>query len=108
MKADCRIYDGNAVIQMLPGPSGVDTYQDMASRFFGYILNSSGGALVMHIVFDKYLPDSIKNQNREKRGAQELYITYNPKLVFLLTGRTSRLRMKTKQAWLPTTLTTFA
>ena len=68
VKADCRIYDGHAVIQMLPGPSGVATYQDMAGRFFGYILNSSRGALVMHIVFDKYLPDSIKNQNREKRG----------------------------------------
>jgi len=66
--ADTTIYDGHAVIQMLPGPSSTTTYQDLAGHFLDYILQASGSS-VIHVIFDRYFKKSIKQQTRDKRGS---------------------------------------
>ena len=77
--ADCMIFDGHFVIQMLPflAPSMGNTYCDMASNYFEYILKSassvsSGHINQIHVAFDRYLQDSVKNQTRQDRANNEI------------------------------------
>ncbi len=49
------LYDGHAVIQMLPAPTSSDIVEGMAKTFISYILNSSKAVNEIHIVFDNLL-----------------------------------------------------
>ena len=48
---DNILFDGMAIIQMLPEP----TYDDMASLFWKHVLCVSEGIPAVHVVFDRYL-----------------------------------------------------
>jgi hypothetical protein len=70
---DCMIYDGHAIIQMLPVPPTENKvkFLDMAASYYRHIMTSScpqGSVRQIHIVFDRYLEDSLKGQTRQKRG----------------------------------------
>ena len=71
---DCVIFDGMAIIQMLKPVSSLikPTFRDLAHMFWTHILNKSEGISAVHVVFDRYLENSIKTQTREKRGDQSL------------------------------------
>ena len=77
---DTVIYDGHVCIQMiyLPQISGTVMFEDMARRFCDFLLNNSkhsnNGSSVtqLHVVFDRYLRDSIKVQTMQKRIAGTL------------------------------------
>ena len=60
---DAVIFDGHAIVQMLPGPSGTGlvTFRDMADNFLRHILLVSDlhGAQQIHIAFDRYDTDSV-------------------------------------------------
>ena len=75
---DCVIFDGMAIIQMLKPVSSIikPTFCDLAHMFWTHILHKSKGISAVHVVFDRYLENSIKTQTREKRGDQSL-ITAN-------------------------------
>ena len=74
--ADAMLFDGHAVIQSLPPPNSAvqkTTFRDMASKFVNHIIHKSvavagNDVKQMHIVFDRYEENSIKNATREKRG----------------------------------------
>ena len=68
--ADCIVFDGMAIVQMLPIPTTAakPTYDDMASLFWKRIMCVSEGIPTIHAVFDRYLENSLKSQTREKRG----------------------------------------
>lgn len=59
----------------VPQISDTVTLEEMARRFFAFILNSSNNSnngnsvTQVHIVFDRYLQDSINGQTRQKRIA---------------------------------------
>ena len=67
---DSIVFDGMAIIQMLPVPTSAakPTYDDMASLFWKHVLCVSEGIPAVHVVFDRYLLNSLKSQTREKRG----------------------------------------
>jgi len=67
---DSIIFDGHAVIQMMPQPTHMMTFNELANVFMRYIINSSKavGSTQTHIVFDQYYETSIKQAVREKRG----------------------------------------
>ena len=67
---DSIVFDGMAIIQMLPLPTSAasPTYDDMASLFWKHVLCVSEGIPAVHVVFDRYLVNSLKSQTREKRG----------------------------------------
>ena len=67
---DTFVFDGMAIIQMLQASASVakPTYNDMASLFWKYILSASRGVQNIHVVFDRYIENSLKLQTREKRG----------------------------------------
>ena len=67
---DTFVSDGMAIIQMLQAPASVakPMYNDMASLFWKYSLSASGGVQNIHVVFDRYIENSLKLQTREKRG----------------------------------------
>ena len=69
-EADCIVFDGMAIIQMLQPPQSTVklVYNDMASAFWKYILFASEGVHNIHVVFDRYIENSLKFQTREKRG----------------------------------------
>jgi hypothetical protein len=74
-RCDALLFDGHASIQMLSGTAtlGPMCFRDMAERFIGHIMHLSNitpstDVKQIHIIFDKYLEDSIKGQTRAKRG----------------------------------------
>ena len=75
---DAVVFDGHASIQMLGAPTslGKISFKDMAGRFISHILHSSTTTSAthvkqVHVVFDKYVEDSIKAQTRAKRGERQ-------------------------------------
>ena len=62
------LFDGMAVIQMLQPETSKKTYKDMANIFWKYIMSNSKGVKRVNVVFDRYVPNSIKSQTRTKRG----------------------------------------
>ena len=72
-ETDAIIFEGHAVIQMLGSPTskaGMLTFRDMANNFLRYILCKSevhGTVQEIHVAFDRYDANTIKNQTREKR-----------------------------------------
>lgn len=80
---DAVIFDGHAVIQALPPPPCSPlqaTFLDVAKGFHSYIKgaskNISTTVTQVHVVFDRYLENSIKSQTREARSAGKSKRTY--------------------------------
>lgn len=66
---DCVVFDGMAIVQMLQPPTGSKpTYQQMAERFWTYIISACRPTSHVHVVFDRYEENSLKSQTRQKRG----------------------------------------
>ena len=66
---DCIVFDGMAIIQMLPAPTDPkETYQQMAAAFWSHVFHCSYGVSNIHMVFYRYEPNSLKSQARQKRG----------------------------------------
>ena len=67
---DSIVFDGMAIIQMVPVPTSAakQAYEDMASLFWKHVLCVSEGIPAVHVVFDRYPVNSLKPQTREKRG----------------------------------------
>ena len=61
---DAMIYDGHAEIRAL-SVDGLQTFEETAARFLDRLKKE---CKQVHIVFDKYLENSIKTGTREKRG----------------------------------------
>ena len=77
--ANCIIYDGHGIIWTLPAPNEVGekaSYRDMGRIFMNYIIskaNSTSSDITgIHIVFDKYNPLSIMNQEWEKSASNQI------------------------------------
>ena len=66
--ADVTILDGTAVVKML-NPGTCRTFQEYEERVFAsYISAQLEKSNRIDIVWDVYLPDSLKASMREKRG----------------------------------------
>ena len=65
---DCRVMDGAAIVHFLP-TTGVATFNDYAENvFIPYLQMQLQSTMRIDIVWDTYLPDSLKESTREKRG----------------------------------------
>ena len=65
---DVILLDGAAVVHFLPVTS-IETFDEYADQvFMPYIIKQAQGSRRVDIVWDTYLPSSIKNSTREKRG----------------------------------------
>ena len=66
------IFDGMAIVQILPVHSEQETFSDMAAKFQGYTLSKardiSPTVSKIHIIFDKYSLNSLKAETRRGRG----------------------------------------
>ena len=71
-ETDAIISDGHAVIQMLGTPTsgtGMLTIRAIANNFLRYVLHRTevhGTVQEIHVAFDRYDTNSIKNQTRKK------------------------------------------
>ena len=67
-EVDATIVNGAAVVQML-NPALATTFGEYANIVFGaYISNQLKKVNRLDIVWDVYIPDSLKGTTREKRG----------------------------------------
>ena len=73
--ADCVVYDGHVMIQMLPFPAPEEgsQYRDMSFNFVQFLLGNANKLghktfKQIHVEFDRHLPDSIKTQTRQDDG----------------------------------------
>ena len=65
---DCQVLDGAAIVHFLP-VTGVATFNDYAQNvFIPYLQKQLQSSTRIDIVWDTYLPDSLKESTREKRG----------------------------------------
>ncbi len=65
---DCRILDGAAIVHSLPAV-GIKTFDEYSEKVFIPFLQSQlNTAMRVDIVWDTYVPDSLKEATREKRG----------------------------------------
>ena len=65
---DCKVFDGAVIVHCLPTTS-VSTFHEYADRvFIPYLEKQLQDATRLDIVWDTYLPDSLKESTREKRG----------------------------------------
>ena len=67
---DCVVFDGMAIVQTQQPKTMKSTYQEMAESFWTHILSlaRSLGVSNLHVVFDRYEENSIKQQTRIRRG----------------------------------------
>lgn len=66
---DCRILDGAVIVHSLQ-PAGAVTFEDYADKIFiPHIQHHLQQSQRVDIVWDAYIPDSLKESTREKRGA---------------------------------------
>jgi hypothetical protein len=79
---DTIIFDGHAIIQALSTPNIIvkATFKYMADAFMSHIMSHSKNIASLHVVFDRYLDNSIKCQTREKRGANHMTQVYHIEL----------------------------
>ncbi len=72
--ANCIIYDASVTIRALKPPSDTANYKALASNFTSHLVQKaqliSSHVEEIHIIFDRYFDDSIKNQTRQVRGAR--------------------------------------
>ena len=65
---DCRILDGAAIVHFLP-IVGAATFSDYATNIFiPYLSMQLQNTNRLDVVWDTYIPDSLKESTREKRG----------------------------------------
>ena len=65
---DAKFFDGAAVVQML-NPRMAKTFQEYADLvFLPYVSNQLATTQRVDIVWDVYIPDSLKGTTRQKRG----------------------------------------
>ena len=65
---DAKLLDGVAVVQML-NPGTARTFQEYSDLvFLPYVTNQLATAKRVDIVWDVYIPDSLKGTTRQKRG----------------------------------------
>ena len=68
---DAKLLDGAAIVQML-NPGTARTFQEYSDLvFLSYVSNQLTTAKRVDIVWDEYIPDSLKGTNRQKRGKGE-------------------------------------
>jgi hypothetical protein len=66
---DAKIIDGAVVVQML-SPGLASTFQDYADEvFLPFVLRELRTAKRVDVIWDVYLPDSLKAATRETRGS---------------------------------------
>ena len=71
---DCIIIDGSAAAHYLPPESNQKDFSDYAKkRIVPYVEGLWAYCDRLDVVFDRYLPDSLKSAVREKRGSGERY-----------------------------------
>ena len=63
---DMNVIDGPVLVNMLP-PEKAKTF-DKTDVFLSYIVNQASTVRRLDIVWDRYLPDSLKHSTREARG----------------------------------------
>jgi len=64
----CVILDGAAIVQMLK-PGTAKTFGEYAKEvFIPFVLSQYKSATRLDLVWDRYLPESLKSMTREKRG----------------------------------------
>ena len=65
---DAKILDGAAIVNMLP-PIECKTFADYANNIFiPYLQNQLKSIQRLDLVWDRYIPNSLKNSTRENRG----------------------------------------
>ena len=65
---DCIVLDGAVIVHLLP-TAEVSTFQEYADKvFIPYLSQQLQHATRVDVVWDRYLPDSLKESTREKRG----------------------------------------
>lgn len=66
---DCTIFDGTVVVHSLP-ITGAVTFDDYAEKIFiPHLLKHLQHSNRVDVVWDEYMPSSLKESTREKRGA---------------------------------------
>ena len=65
---DCKVLDGAVIVHCLP-TTGVGSFDEDADRVFvPYVLNQLKDASRLDVVWVTYIPHSLKESTREKRG----------------------------------------
>ena len=65
---DCIVLDGAVIVHLLP-TAEVSTFSEYADKvFIPYLIKQLDHSTRIDIVWDTYLPDSLKESTREKRG----------------------------------------
>ena len=65
---DCKVPGGAVIVHCLP-TAGISTFNGHEDNvFLLYLVLQLQGATRLDAVWDKYLPDSLKESTREKRG----------------------------------------
>ena len=68
---DCKVFDGAVIVHCLPTTS-VSTFHEYADRvFIPYLEKQLQDATRLDIVWDTYLPDSLKESTREAKVCAE-------------------------------------
>jgi hypothetical protein len=68
-QADCLIVDGAALVQMLSPARMCRTFEDYGKKqFIPYLENLLKNFMRVDIIWDQYMPDSLKASTRAKRG----------------------------------------
>ncbi|KAH3897357.1 hypothetical protein DPMN_021545 [Dreissena polymorpha] len=73
-KPDTIIFDGTAIIQSIVIQSEQSTFKDMTTLFENYIVSTSRkykSVQQIHIIFDTYSENSLKEETRRRRGDYE-------------------------------------
>jgi hypothetical protein len=60
--------DGMALVVGIGKPSGTQTFEDYANAFQTAVLNAGSRYQEIHVVFDRYVEDSIKSGTRQRRA----------------------------------------
>ena len=63
----CRILDGAVIVHCLP-IAGAATFNEYAEVFIPHLLQQLQHSSRVDVVWDKYIPGSLKQSTREKRG----------------------------------------
>ena len=69
-EADAMLTDGAALVNMLKPSGACKTFSDYANQvYLPYISNQLQSVQRVDIIWDRYIPNSLKAQTREKRGS---------------------------------------
>ena len=97
---DCKVLHGAVIFHCLP-TTGVSTFSDYADNvFLPYLFVQLQGATMLD-VWDKYLPDSLKESTREKKEGRVCAEKCQAKPTYQAIGRTSSVIQTTRRNCLP-------